>query len=232
MVGELAAKVAHEIKNPLAGMYAAVQLLSRGMLPVESQREIFDDLAHEIRRLDETARDLLNFARPIVPKALPTPFASFLADQVESLMRQPEVARHSIELEVDPELEVSIDARLMGQVVSNLIHNAAQAMESKGSIHIRATVAQDLVTLEVADSGPGIPAAILERIFDPFFTTKSRGTGLGLSIAKKNVEAHGGTLEVDNPPSGGARFRISLPRERSGGRVRPSRRTGRASSRP
>ncbi len=215
MVGELAAKVAHEIKNPLAGIYAAVQLLARDLPPADPKREIFEELEHEIRRLDETARDLLNFARPLTPKRSPTPLASFVSDIVDSLERQPEVARHRIEIDIDEELVLSVDSRLLAQVVSNIVQNAAQAMEHPGWIRVHAARHAGDVVIEIQDAGPGVPEDVVAEIFKPFFTTKTRGTGLGLSIAKKNIEAHGGTITVENQSRGGACFRIVLPCDRS-----------------
>lgn len=211
MVGELAAKVAHEIKNPLAGIYAAVQLLSRDLAPDDAKRKVFEELGHEIHRLDETATDLLHFSRPLTAKPSPTPLSSFLSDLAESLSRQPDVARHRFTIEVDEDLMVPIDIRLMSQVLSNLVHNAAQAMDAPGSIVLRARRAGSMIELEVLDQGHGIPAGVLPNIFDPFFTTKSRGTGLGLSIAKKNVEAHGGEIRAANRAGGGASFHVVLP---------------------
>jgi PAS domain S-box-containing protein len=211
MIGELSAKIAHEIKNPLAGIYAAVQLLSRDFPPGDPRRVIFDDVGGEIRRLDDTVQDLLRFARPLPPHPRPTGLRNFVLDLLEPLRHQPEVQRHTLKVEVPEDMLVDIDPRLMGQVLTNLVLNAAQAQEEPGTIGVRATCLGDRVAIDVIDSGPGIPAAQRREVFEPFYTTKTRGTGLGLPIAAKNVQAHRGTLELVAGEGPGAHFRITLP---------------------
>ena len=211
MVGELAAKVAHEIKNPLAGIYAAVQILSRGFEVDDRQKGILDSIGGEIRRLDETVQDLLRFARPAEPRPRPTDLRTFVGEIRESLRHNPDMERHDVRIEIPEQLIVAIDSRLLGQVFSNLLLNASQAMEQPGTITITAQVIEPEVVIEVCDTGPGIPPSQLESIFEPFVTTKTRGTGLGLPIAQRNVEAHGGRLWARNHEQGGARFTISMP---------------------
>ena len=211
IVGELAARVAHEIKNPLAGIYGALQLLARDLEPDDPRKEVFDNMGSEVRRLDETAQDLLRFARPVPPKPMPMELCSFVAALVDHLERQPEVREHDIQVDIDEGTIVPLDHRLLEQVIVNLVLNAAQAMDSPGTIRIGASRRGSKVAIEVSDTGPGIPHDQLNTIFDPFFTTKARGTGLGLAVARKNVEAHGGTIEAENEDGGGARFVITLP---------------------
>jgi PAS domain S-box-containing protein len=210
-LGELAATVAHEIKNPLTGIYTAIQILSRALEPDDPRKSVFDDIQGEIRRLDNTVQDLLGFARPSVPKPMPTDLATFIKESLEAPGVQAELARHRLELELPEACIVPIEASLILPAVNNIVVNAAQAMESAGTVRVSATEKDGFVTIAVSDSGPGIPADGLERIFEPFNTSKARGTGLGLSIARKNVEAHGGSVVAENPPGGGARFSISLP---------------------
>jgi PAS domain S-box-containing protein len=211
MVGELAAKIAHEVKNPLAGIYAAIQLLARGCEPEDPRRQVFDDVSQEVRRLDETVQELLNFARPTPPKPRATDLRSFVRDLLESLRHQPQLAAHAVEVDIEEELVVSCDTRLLGQVFSNLVLNAGQAMERPGRIRIVARRDGERSRVEVRDTGPGIDAERLESIFEPFFTTRARGTGLGLCIARKNVEAHGGLLAARSEPGAGAVFEFTLP---------------------
>lgn len=213
MVGELAAKVAHEIKNPLAGIYAAVQILSRGFGVDDRQKGILDSIGGEIRRLDETVQDLLRFARPAEPRPRPTDLRTFVGEIRESLRHNPDMERHDVRIEIPEQLIVAIDSRLLGQVFSNLLLNASQAMEQPGTITVTAHSTDSEVVIEVSDTGPGIPPGHLESIFEPFVTTKTRGTGLGLPIAQRNVEAHGGRLRARNLEKGGARFTISMPSE-------------------
>ncbi len=211
MVGELAAQIAHEIKNPLAGIYAAVQLLGRDLDPVDSRKEILDSIGGEIRRLDDIVQDLLRFARPQQPRPRPTDLRTFVAELLESMHHNPDLQRHAVSLDIPEGLIVAADGRLFAEVFGNLVLNAAQAMEQPGRITITAESAGQRITVEVGDTGPGIPEDKLLSIFEPFVTTKARGTGLGLPIARRDVEAHGGTLRVENRTDGGAVFRIELP---------------------
>ena len=211
MFGELASKIAHEVKNPLAGIYAAVQLLARDCDEDDPRREIFDDVSKEIHRMDETVQELLNFARPVPPRPRPTDLRSFVLDLLEALRHQPQLEPHRIEVAIQEELVVGCDTRLAGQILSNLVLNAGQAMERPGQIRISARPVDGMARVAVADTGPGIPSDQLENIFEPFFTTRTRGTGLGLCIARKNVEAHGGRLVVRSDPGNGAVFEFTLP---------------------
>lgn len=211
IVGEMAATLAHQIKNRLAGIYAAVQLLSRDLPPGDLRREVFDDVTREVKRLDETAHDLLRYAQPAPLHRVPTELSAFLDSIVVSLELLPEVRKHRIDVEVPEKLVVPLDPASIGQVLNNLILNAAEAMETPGRILLSARRQDGAVEIEVSDEGPGIPAGTLPSIFQPFFTTKSRGTGLGLSISSKNVEAHGGTILVHSEVGTGTRFTIRLP---------------------
>ena len=211
LIGELSAKIAHEIKNPLAGIYAAVQLLSRDFPPGDPRRVIFDDVGGEIRRLDDTVQDLLRFARPLPPHPRPTGLRNFVLDLLEPLRRLPELQPHALRVDVPEGALVDVDPRLMGQVLTNLVLNAAQAMVAPGTICVRSTCQGGRVAIDVTDTGPGIPPAQRAEVFEPFYTTKTRGTGLGLPIALKNVQAHRGTLELVPGEGPGAHFRITLP---------------------
>lgn len=212
MIGELAAQVAHQIKNPLAGMHASIQLLARRPGTSRDDRAAFEDIMSEIRRLDDTVKSLLRFSRPASPRRARVELAEYLADVVDALLRRPEIERCSIATNVPAGLYVSIDPALMLEVFENLLQNAAQAMDGAGRIEVRALADEREVVIEVVDEGPGIPADLVDSIFAPFFTTKGSGNGLGLSIAKKNVEAHAGSIVARSGPRGGAIFRIRLPR--------------------
>lgn len=213
-IGELAAKIAHEIKNPLTGIYTAVQLLAKGVPKGDGKREIFDNVLHEVRRLDDTVQDLLRYARPLPPKLSPTDLRSLVRDVLEPLKLHPEVKKHRLAVEIPEGLIVRLDPKLMEQALINLVLNASQAMAKPGTIRLEAREENHMALLEIADTGPGVPKEDLERIFEPFFTTKSKGTGLGLPITKKNIEAHGGSIELRNGEQGGACFRIRLPLDR------------------
>ncbi|MFO1053102.1 MAG: PAS domain S-box protein [Planctomycetota bacterium] len=211
MVGELAAKVAHEIKNPLAGIYAAVQILEREFEESDPKRDILGSVGIEIRRLDETVQDLLRFAKPAQPRPRPTDLRSFVGDLRESLQHNPEMCRHRVEIEIPEGLIVEFDARLVAQVFTNLFLNACQAMEESGELTVSAHTLDGEVVVTFADTGPGIHGVTTESIFEPFVTTKARGTGLGLPIARRNIEAHGGKLVARNREHGGAEFIVCIP---------------------
>jgi PAS domain S-box-containing protein len=211
IVGEMSVTLAHQIKNRLTGIYAAIQLLSRDLAPGDLRREVFDEVTIEIKRLDETARDLLRYAQPAPLHRVPTDLRILIEGLVDSLELLPDVRIHQIEIDVPAGLVVPIDQALMGQVLNNLVLNAAEAMERSGRIRVAARKVGSAAEVDVIDDGPGIPEGALPSIFQAFFTTKSRGTGLGLSIARKNVEAHGGTIRVQSEAGMGAQFTIRLP---------------------
>jgi len=211
ILGEMSVTLAHQIKNALAGIYAAIQVLSRGLEPGDERRDVFDEIGHEIKRLDETALDLLRYARPAPLERAPTDLGPWLEATIGSISLLPEVRRHRVEIDAPEGLVVPIDVELMSQVVNQLVLNAAQAMDRPGEIRLTVRKQTGGVEIVVADTGEGIPEGRLEAVFQPFYTTKSRGTGLGLSIARKNVEAHGGSIGVESEVSRGSRFMIRLP---------------------
>jgi len=221
IVGEMSVTLAHEIKNRLTGIYAAIQVLSRGLAAGDERRDVFDEIGHEIKRLDETALDLLRYARPVPIERAPTDLRAWLEATLDSLSILPEVRRHQVEIDAPEGLVIPIDVELMSQVVTQLVLNAAQAMDRAGRIQVSARKVPFGAEIAVADTGEGIEEGRLEAVFQPFYTTKSQGTGLGLSIARKNVGAHGGSIEVESEVGAGSRFRIRLPRVRPAGQPHP-----------
>lgn len=211
LIGELAATVAHEIKNPLAGIYAGIQLLQRGLQPGDGRRKVFEDIGGEIRRLDQTVKELLIFTRPLEPRLVQTELCSFVREILATPGVEAVTAGHALSLAIPDDLVVKLDIGLMASVITNLVVNAAQALEGPGAIRIEAEERSGALSIAVSDTGPGIPPELVGSVFHPFFTTKSRGSGLGLAIAKKNVEAHGGTIRVAAGAGPGARFVIELP---------------------
>jgi PAS domain S-box-containing protein len=211
VAGEISMNLAHEIKNRLTGIYAATQLLARSLPPGDARLAVFHDVGQEIKKLDETAKDLLRFARPLPPKCVPTDVQHFLSRVIQSLERNADVRAHEVVLDVEPDLVACLDPDLMGQVFGNLVLNAAEAMERPGCIRVSARRANGRVRFDVSDNGPGIPPDVMASLFRPFFTTKSQGTGLGLAITRKNVELHGGTMDVETELGRGARFHVDLP---------------------
>ena len=147
------------------------------------------------------------YTQPTTPNelvlAIP-PLRSFVLDLLTPMRLLPEMAEHQLQVSIEEGLVVALDTRLLGQVISNLVLNATQAMDKPGIIAIVAVQAVDHVVIDVSDTGRGIPAEQRQGIFEPFFTTKARGSGLGLAIARKNVEAHGGTLQLEEQEGPGS----------------------------
>jgi signal transduction histidine kinase len=211
LVGEMSVALAHDIKNRLAGIYSAVQLLSRNLPSGDPRRAVFADVSGEIKRLDETALDLLRFARCEPPRLRSIDLREFLEALTGRIESRDEIRRHHVEVEVPDGLVAAIDPEILGHALQNLILNAAQATAEPDRIRVAVRRRGTAVEIGVRDSGSGIPESVLAAMFRPFFTTKARGTGLGLSIARKYVEAHGGTIEVESRVGKGSCFRIHLP---------------------
>jgi two-component system sensor histidine kinase PilS (NtrC family) len=225
-VGELAASIAHEIRNPLAAISGSVELLRGGGAEPDRER-LMDIVLREIGRLDALIRDFLQFARPAPPKLAPVALPALLEEVAQMLATAvPPGAR--LEVEADPSACALADATQLRQVLWNLARNACEALDGAGLIRLAAARVANApqgfgaddrkrpregaaVEIVVEDTGRGIPLADLERIFDPFYTTKPDGTGLGLPTVHRIVESHGGALQVESQPGVGTRFRVRLP---------------------
>ena len=217
-IGQLVSGVAHELNNPLAGISAFAQLLLTEKRFPPDQRTAAEMIYAEARRASRIVQNLLTFARQHKPERASTSINQVLDDTLE--LRGYELRVRGIEVarEYDDGLpETMADAHQLQQVFLNLITNAEQAMEKRQRdaqhLIVRTTRAGGVIRIEVEDTGPGIPANLLERIFNPFFTTKptGSGTGLGLSISLGIVREHGGRIWAENASGGGARFVIELP---------------------
>ena len=209
-LGEMAAVIAHEVKNPLAAVSGAIQVIG-GRLPAGSKDQaIVTEIIARLEALNGLINDLLLFARPRKPQLAPTEIVSLLRLTADLLARDPTFVNLSVEISGTAAPVVG-DAELLKIVFQNLIINAAQAMQGTGVIHVSVTTGEGTVRITIADSGPGIPPEARERLFQPFFTTKARGTGLGLATAKRLVEAHRGTIRLDCPEGGGTTVTVQLP---------------------
>jgi signal transduction histidine kinase len=212
-VGELAAAIAHEVRNPLAVIVNAVAGLRRGNLREESRTNLLDIVDEEAARLNRLVGDLLRFARPVTVNRLPVSLVE-LANRARSALRDP----HDLSIESDgsPECEaVWVDPNLFRLVIDNLISNARQAMRDGGTIKIRVSKDRSAmipsVRLDIQDSGRGMGADVRRRATDPFFTTRPSGTGLGLPIVVRIIEAHGGTLTIESSEGAGTTVSVSVP---------------------
>jgi len=211
-LGEMAAVLAHEIKNPLAGIRGAVQVIG-GRLPVASRdHAIMNEVVKRIDSLNNLMQDLLLFARPPQPKPTIVDLAELVSTTAGLLTADPRVANIRVEIR-GAAPPIMADPDLLTIVFVNLLVNGAHAMEGQGVIRVSVTPDNGVCEVAFKDDGPGIPADIRERIFTPFFTTKSKGTGLGLATAKRLIDAHAGRIAVDCPPDGGTVVTVQLPAE-------------------
>lgn len=208
-LGELAAVLAHEVKNPLAAVSGAIQVLSE-RLAGEEDREI----AHEVlRRLDALSAmmgDLLLYARPPQPKLAPVEVGG-LVESLITFMRLDQEWRDVDVRIAGRATAVLADAELLKVALQNLLLNAVQAMNGRGRLAVRLEELGGFVHIDIGDSGPGIPADVRSRLFTPFFTTKARGTGLGLATVRRIADAHGGTVGIVASDSAGTTVRLTLP---------------------
>jgi two-component system sensor histidine kinase HydH len=204
-LGEMAAVLAHEIRNPLASMKGHAQLLTERLPEDTPEGEKAARVVREVVRLEELTSDLLAFIR-----------SEQMTRGEEDPRRILEAAAEDVgaeRLELDMETAPSswpLDGRLLRQALANLLRNALQA--SPGGAKAAVAVEGDELVFRVLDRGDGVPPEARERIFEPFFTTRSRGTGLGLAVARRIAELHGGAIAVTEAPGGGALFRLRIPR--------------------
>jgi PAS domain S-box-containing protein len=209
-VGEMAAVVAHEVRNPLAGIKGAIQVLMSRRAAGDTELPVMRDIVGRIDSLSELINDLMLYARPRPPRLSLVDLRPLLSDAVAFVRRDP--AGHSIDITVDGDnVSASVDREMLRATVLNLVLNAAQAMAGRGTIALRLARADGFAVIEVRDNGPGIPVEIRHKLFEPFFTTKARGGGLGLPIAKRTAELHGGSLDLESPDGGGTVATLRLP---------------------
>ena len=211
-VGQLAASLAHEIRNPLASISGAAGILKRGHASAANTDECLGILEKESNRLNKLLTNFLDFARPRLPRYQRVDPGT-LIESVASIARHSAIL-HDVELVIDDansKHTLECDAEQLKQVLLNLIINAVQATAGRGKVYIRSLDMRDSLRIEIRDEGSGIAADHQDKIFDPFFTTKESGTGLGLAIAANIVEQHGGILTGENNLGKGMTFRLELP---------------------
>jgi hypothetical protein len=215
-LGEMAAGLAHEIRNPLAGIAGVMEIVGRDLPAGSAASGVLGEVRHEVVHINKIVTDLLEIARPKPPVYRPADLVA-VAQHASLFARDQASAKHvTLEVIKNPEVPtLEFDSGQIHQVVLNLLLNAVQACDKGGSVRVEFSADEQSVTLAVTDNGKGIPPDVLPNIFRPFFTTKGNGTGLGLSLARRIVEDHGGSLDATSEVGKGTRFTLNLPKKRS-----------------
>jgi two-component system sensor histidine kinase HydH len=215
-IGELAAGVAHEVRNPLSSIRGFAQFLGHVLVDKPEEREYAEIMVKEVDRINNVVTNLLSFARPIKPEPTPTNISKLITHTVRLVEEDARLRNVTIRVSASDGLEkINVDGNQITQVMLNLILNALQAVDSGGNIDVEArAIDSSLLRLSVEDDGPGIPPGNANKIFDPFYTSREKGTGLGLAIVHMIVENHGGEITLVSPVLGkdkGCRITIDLP---------------------
>lgn len=215
-LGELAAVVAHEVRNPVAVIFNALSALRKILKVTGDAAMLLGIVGEEADRLNRIVGDLLDFARPSEPALAPEPIDLVIRDTVEAASSEPCALRVEIRTEIPPELpEVRLDARMVRQALLNVVINGLQAMPRGGTLTVAAATdvanGKRWARIDVKDTGPGVPPELATKIFQPFFTTKATGTGLGLAVVKRIMEAHRGEVLVESQAGQGTKVSLLLP---------------------
>ncbi len=217
-IGEMAAGIAHEIKNPLAGIAGVIQVLKKDIAGGDPKRAVLEEVLSQVERMDKAVRNLLSFARPPEPKMTMVDVNELINRLLDFLA--PQFAKNSIAVERKLTAGLpwlTLDPDLVQQALINISLNAIQAMPEGGKFSVVTGVVKPdgegrgSVDISLSDTGKGIQPENLSRIFSPFYTTRQQGTGLGLSITQRIIEQHGGEINVASVPGRGTSFAISLP---------------------
>ena len=209
-LGEMAAVVAHEIRNPIAGISGALRIIANRLPSGEEDLTIINEIIDRLTNLNQIVNDLLVFARPTEPDLKRVPFNYLLEDCLRLLGEDPAFAHVAVELS-GVECLIDCDPKMLQGVATNILLNAAQAMKGEGKIEVQVLEGEKSWHMSFKDNGPGIPKEIQDKLFEPFITTKTRGTGLGLAIAKRVAEQHRGELTFESSPRGTC-FSLVLPK--------------------
>ncbi len=212
-VGEMASRLAHEIRNPLAGLEGVLSVLYEDLPPESPDREILEEARNQVHRIDRTVSDILSFARPSAPELAVCDIDDVLGPLIRFCQQSAVSGAHRLEYTPDDDVpSVSVDRDQIGQAILNIILNAVQAMETPGMIAISTQKTEwGEAEILVRDSGPGIPKVALPNIFEAFYTTRTKGTGLGLAVSLAILARHNGTLEVSETGPDGTTFRFVIP---------------------
>jgi signal transduction histidine kinase len=215
-IGEMATGIAHEIKNPLAGISGAISVLANDFAEDDPRKEVIGQVLDQIARLNKTATDLLYFGRPGQPEFTFVDINALIKDTLFFIAQHPEARNIHRVKELTRDLPPAwADAKQIQQVLFNIVINAIQAMEEGGTLSVLTELVKrdnrSFLQIKIQDTGAGIPPEQLDKIFVPFHTTKTQGTGLGLPICRQLIEQHGGRIEVASRLGNGTVFTIELP---------------------
>ncbi len=211
-VGKFAAGLAHEVRNPLASMCASIDVLKGALQPPEPMQRLMNNVVKEAERLNQLITDFLSLARPRQLSLKPTQLSDLVQDVSMVFAHDQKMKGIELKSDLSPEMQTSVDDKLLRQVLWNLMRNAAEAMSGQehAQLLLRTYSQEGRAVIEINDNGPGLSPTRLKRVFDPFYTTKEGGTGLGLAISHSIIEAHGGKLEIDSEEGKGTRLCIHL----------------------
>lgn len=216
-MGEMAAGISHEIRNPLGIIRSSAELLRKKMAVLDPANSIPDVIVEETNRLNNIITDFINFARPKKPNPIPCRIDDVIDKNLKFLESQLKSDGYQIQHHYEDDLPtIMADPAMMYQAFLNILINAMQAMPQGGSIDIRVGVGENSISIVFDDEGEGIREDVLGKIWEPFFTTKDTGTGLGLGIVKNIVESHGGTIRIEPRFLKGTRVAVNLPLSRRG----------------
>ncbi|HLF15064.1 MAG TPA: ATP-binding protein [Bacteroidota bacterium] len=210
--GEMAASMAHEIRNPLAGVLGALQVIDADMADPDPKKPIVQEMMVQMERMNLAVNDLLTYARPAPPKFDSTDLNGIIERTLSILNSQILKKNIGVEASLDRSLPpLTADKKLLQQLLWNLILNALQAMEPGGRLAVSTVAGDGSVTVSIRDTGKGIPARDRTNVFKPFFTTKHQGTGLGLTISRRIVEQHKGSIALESVENAGTTCTVRLP---------------------
>jgi two-component system CheB/CheR fusion protein len=212
-LGEMAAVVAHEVRNPLAGLRGALQILAQRLGGERAEQAVIGEMIKRLDALNERLTDLLRYAKPRTPQLTRVPLAALVEATAGTLRRDPAMA--GVEVVISgADVAAHGDVEMLREALLNLLMNAGQAIDGRGVIRVAIEGGAEAV-VRVSDHGPGIPADIHDKVFEPFFTTKRAGTGLGLSIVRRLVELQYGSVSIESRPGEGTTVLVKLPIESS-----------------
>lgn len=214
-IAQMAAGLAHEIRNPLAGIQGVIEVL-RDQSRDPTQHQVLCEVLEEVGRIDRLVRELICFAKPQYHQLRPLRL-DILVDKVARRLSEERGSALDVEVGGEPRcvsMEAIADEKCISRVLEHLISNSLDAIRDRGTLRLVFSCDRQNLILRIEDDGPGIPAEMRSKIFQPFYTTKASGTGLGLALCRRLVDEQGGTLRLDEDFGQGAAFVLALPRAR------------------